>query len=90
MVVIVPSEIKFRNNGTLWITGSANTMSLPSALDDDVFLAASLGAGMGTITGCLFNIPVEHITFASDPIQDSRGEDAIIAFTWVCNVLVDH
>jgi PhoPQ-activated pathogenicity-related protein len=27
-------------------------------------------------------VPNEHITFSSDPIQKSRTEDAIIAFTW--------
>jgi PhoPQ-activated pathogenicity-related protein len=30
----------------------------------------------------LFQIPNEHTTFSSDPIQKSRNEDAIIAFTW--------
>ena len=27
-------------------------------------------------------VPNEHITFAADPIQKSRSEDAIIAYTW--------
>ena len=82
LVVIVPNEIKYPNNGTLWITGGSNGNSLPTAHDFDIVLAASLAMGMGTITGSLFQIPCEHITFATDPIQKSRGEDAIIAFTW--------
>lgn len=36
----------------------------------------------GTVTAALFQIPNEHIIFSSDPIQKSRSEDAIIAFTW--------
>jgi PhoPQ-activated pathogenicity-related protein len=34
------------------------------------------------VVTALFQIPDEHITFSSDPIQKSRSEDAIIAFTW--------
>ena len=38
--------------------------------------------GTGALTAALFQIPNEHIVFTSDPIQKSRSEDAIIAFTW--------
>ena len=66
----------------MWITGWPNTARPPTAMDEDVALAASLAMGMGVVTGALFQIPCEHIIFATDPIQQSRGEDAIIAFTW--------
>jgi PhoPQ-activated pathogenicity-related protein len=82
MVVIVPNEIKWKNNGTLWITGHGMGYKPTSELDEDIALAASLAMGVGCVTGVLFQIPNEDITFASDPIQMSRGEDEIIAFTW--------
>jgi len=82
MVVIVPSEIKYTKNSTIWITGWSNGSGAPTAKDEDIALAAALAMGTGTVTGALFQIPCEHIKFATDPIQKSRGEDAIIAFTW--------
>lgn len=66
----------------MWITGGSNTGGLPSAKDEDIALAAALAMGTGTITGSLFQIPNEHTIFATDPIQKSRSEDAIIAFVW--------
>lgn len=86
LVVIVPDEIKYKDNGSLYITGwsqpNPDGSNLPSAKDEDIRVAAALAVSTGIITGCLFQIPDEKITFSSDPIQKSRGEDAIIAFTW--------
>lgn len=84
LLVIVPSNLNenFKNNATLWITGGSNTQGWPVATDEDVLTTAALAMGTGTITGALFQIPNEHIVFTSDPIQKSRSEDAIIAFTW--------
>jgi len=82
LVVIVPSEIHWKNNATLWITGHGMGYKPTSNKDEDIALAASLAMGVGCITGVLFQIPNEDITFTSDPIQMSRGEDEIIAFTW--------
>ena len=81
LVVIVPNEIKYKNNGTLWITGHGMGFVPDSNLDEDVALAASLAMGIGCVTGVLFQVPNEAIIFAEDPIQESRGEDAIIAYT---------
>jgi hypothetical protein len=82
LVVIVPDTINWKNNGTLWITGHGMGYRPTSNLDEDVALAASLAMGVGCITGVLFQVPNEDITFAADTIQMSRGEDEIIAFTW--------
>lgn len=82
LVVIVPDTINWKNNGTMWITGHGMGYRPTSNKDEDIALAASLAMGVGTITGVLFQIPNEDITFATDPIQMSRGEDEIIAFTW--------
>jgi PhoPQ-activated pathogenicity-related protein len=81
LMVIVPDDLKFKSNGSLWITGG-NMGSVPKIDDEDMVVSAALAVTTGTITGALFQIPNEHITFASDAIQKSRSEDAIIAFTW--------
>lgn len=89
LVVIVPETINWKNNGTLWVTGHGMGYKPTSNKDEDIALAASLAMGVGTITGVLFQIPNEDITFAADPLQMSRGEDEIIAFTWYkCAVLM--
>jgi PhoPQ-activated pathogenicity-related protein len=90
-VIIVPSNLdpNHKHNATMYITGGSNDCdhtectegNWPNALDEDIDTAAALAMGTGTITSTLFQIPNEHITFASDPIQKSRSEDAIIAFT---------
>lgn len=82
VVVIVPDEIKFKQNASLWITGGGMGQSLPDPHSEDIALSAALAVTTGTITGVLFQIPNEHTTFSADPIQKSRTEDAIIAFTW--------
>lgn len=83
LVVIVPDNVVWTRNASLWVTGWSNTSPLPKATDEDVILAAELAMGTGMIMGSLFQIPNEHIIFSSDPLQKSRSEDAIIAFTWV-------
>ena len=92
LVIIVPSNLNpaNKNNATMYITGGGNDCdksectqdNWPKALDEDIDTAAALAMGTGTVTSVLFQIPNEHVTFASDPIQKSRSEDAIIAFTW--------
>ena len=56
--------------------------SLCVSLTDNMLLASELAMGTGVITSCLFQVPNEKMVFSSDPTQKSRGEDAIIAFTW--------
>jgi PhoPQ-activated pathogenicity-related protein len=82
LVVIIPDNLDFKNNATLWITGGSNTGGLPSAKDEDIALSAAIAMGTGSIAGALFQIPNEKLVFTEDPIQQDRGEDAIIAYTW--------
>lgn len=49
---------------------------------DNMIVASEMAMGTGVITGCLFQIPNEKMVFSGDPTQKSRGEDAIIAYTW--------
>ena len=83
-MIIVPSNLNpaNKNNATMYITGGSNDCdksectqaNWPTALDEDIDTAAALAMGTGTVTSVLFQIPNEHITFASDPIQKSRSE----------------
>lgn len=82
LIVIVPSNVQWTRNATLWITGGSVTDGPPSADSEDIVVSATLAMASGIVTGALFQIPNEHTTFALDPIQKSRTEDAIIAFTW--------
>lgn len=79
--MVVPDNLEYKNNATLYITGGGMG-SIPSKDSEDVKVTAALATGTGIISATLFQIPNEHITFAADPIQKSRTEDAIIAFTW--------
>jgi PhoPQ-activated pathogenicity-related protein len=83
MVIVPDSWVPSTNtNGILWITGGSVTDGFPQASDEDIQVSAALATGTGCVTGALFQIPNEHTTFSADPIQKSRTEDAIIAFTW--------
>jgi PhoPQ-activated pathogenicity-related protein len=86
LVVIIPSNLNtdaFKYNASLYVTGGSNTGAIPSSpTDEDLLVAATLAMNTGTIAGTLFQVPNEHMVFTSDPIQQSRTEDAIIAFTW--------
>ena len=65
----------------LYIDGYHNG-EIPTAHDEEVLAVAELSVATG-LTGCLLlQIPNEPIIFPADPIQKSRSEDAIIAFTW--------
>ena len=46
-----------------------------------MLVAGAFAAGTGMVMGALFDVPNEHIIFKSDPLQKSRTEDAIIAYT---------
>lgn len=83
LVVIVPDDVEYTRNGTLYITGGSNDPNSPPPVDsEDVIITAAFATGTKTIAGCLFQIPNEHTTFSADPKQQSRTEDAVIAFTW--------
>lgn len=82
LVVIVPDEVRYTRNASLWITGGSQGSSPPTGTDEDILVSAALAMNTGMVIGALFQVPNEHITFSSDPIQKSRSEDAIIAFTW--------
>ncbi len=56
LVVIVPENLQYTRNASLWITGGSVTSGFPSARDEDVALSAALATATGTITGVLFQV----------------------------------
>lgn len=84
LIIIVPDDIKWDRNASLYLTGGSNNPSgaCPDAKSEDIRVAAALAMANSIVTGALFQIPNEHTTFTADPLQKSRTEDSIIAFTW--------
>lgn len=81
LLVLVPDEINYKQNGTIYITGG--DMRDDNVEDwEDTKVALSLATSSGVVTGVLFQVPNEKTIFASDPTQKERSEDSIIAYTW--------
>ena len=55
LVVIVPDNLKYTRNGTIWITGCGMD-HIPNQHDEDVVLAAALATNTGAVTGVLFQV----------------------------------
>ncbi len=56
LVVIVPDEIKFKQNGSMWITGGNQGNGPPSKDSEDIIVSAALATSTGLITGALFQV----------------------------------
>lgn len=84
LVVIVPNEVTYTRNSSMYITGGGNDGggSLPKADDEDIVVGATLAMWNKIIVGVLFQIPNQHVIFRDDPKQERRSEDAVIAYTW--------
>ena len=62
LVVIVPNQVTWTRNATLYITGGSNDgTGMPDAKDEDIIIAATLAMANNIVAGCLFQIPNEHI-----------------------------
>jgi PhoPQ-activated pathogenicity-related protein len=85
MCVIVPKgKILYDDFAFLWITGGNNEHGggTLAANDEDIQVAAYQAVHNGVVAGVLYQVPNQHIVFATDPLQKKREEDATIAFTW--------
>ncbi|KAL4239703.1 hypothetical protein ACF0H5_000507 [Mactra antiquata] len=80
--VTVPDKIDLQNAGFLFIDGGSNHNGPPSQTDTFVELTTIVAVTTNSIGANLKMIPNQPITFKADPIQKSRSEDAIIAWTW--------
>lgn len=56
LVVIVPNNVVYTKNATLWITGGSVTDGAPSPDSEDIIAAAALAMSSGMITGSLFGV----------------------------------
>ena len=55
LVVIVPENLQYTRNGTIWITGMGQH-SVPDSGNEDVILSAALATNVGLVTGVLFQV----------------------------------
>lgn len=56
LVVIVPDNLQYTRNATIWITGGSQGSSAPHAGDEDVVVSAALATSTGVVTGVLFQV----------------------------------
>ena len=88
LVVIVPDEIKYTRNASIWITGGSQGMGAPKAGDEDVVFTAALATSLGIVSGVLSRITFnEHTTFSADPIQKSRTEGKLEEYVTIFRAL---
>jgi hypothetical protein len=64
LVVIVPENLKYTHNATMWITGMGQN-SIPDQGVEDVILSAALATNLGVVTGVLFQVRVVLIVAGS-------------------------
>ncbi|XP_070580929.1 autocrine proliferation repressor protein A-like [Ptychodera flava] len=81
--ITIPHHLTHRDAAFLYITGKDTTnTNLPSPNTEDILTSSELAASTGTIGATLFHVPNQPLVFPSDPNNESRREDDIIAFTW--------
>jgi PhoPQ-activated pathogenicity-related protein len=84
LVVIVPDDLKVKDQGLLYLTGGDNVPEDIIKEDrEDVILVYTMALRTHSITAAMFQIPNQPIVFRTDPIQKQRHEDAIVGYTWL-------
>ncbi|XP_033119078.1 autocrine proliferation repressor protein A-like [Anneissia japonica] len=83
LAITIPDKISRPDSGFLYITGGNNNDSPPDSLSDAETLLMSLAAlQTGSVCAVLRQVPNQPVVFPGDPLQKSRKEDGIIAYTW--------
>lgn len=83
LTVIIPDNVNYSNGGLMYITGGSNGQNTPAGPDsDDIQIPARIGCNTGTVSMALFHVSNQPIVFKDDPRQQTRWEDAIIAYGW--------
>jgi PhoPQ-activated pathogenicity-related protein len=74
LVVIVPSNLKYTRNATLWITGGGVGDGPPHADSEDIIVAAALAMANGVIAGSFFQVRLFNVQLFSLilEIKDSK------------------
>ncbi|KAK2159396.1 hypothetical protein LSH36_154g12018 [Paralvinella palmiformis] len=83
LTINIPLEdnINFFDAGFLFIDGGSNG-GPPDQDDEFIISMCALTRETGTISAVLKQVPNQDIIFADDPLQNERGEDDLIAWTW--------
>ncbi|KAK2176324.1 hypothetical protein NP493_670g01041 [Ridgeia piscesae] len=84
LIINIPKNLQVKDAATLFVGGGHNSGSRIPTPGNDQFaaLAVSLAKKSGAVTGYLKQIPNQPIVFKDDPLQKSRSEDSLIAYTW--------
>ncbi|CAF4591001.1 unnamed protein product [Rotaria sp. Silwood2] len=77
MIITVPRTFRRPHIAFIFIDGGDNTDSIPTSSS-----VTMLAESTGSVAVELKQIPNQPIRFMADPTQESRTEDAIIAWTW--------
>lgn len=83
LLIIRPSLVMAEDVGALYITGGNNPGGHIKPTSVDVLIPTILAMQSNITTAVLFQIPNQPTVFTSDPKQDSRIEDNLIAYSWM-------
>ncbi|CAF1221234.1 unnamed protein product [Rotaria magnacalcarata] len=77
MIITVPRVLRRSQIAFLFIDGGDNTDPIPTSS-----VVTALALSTGSVAVELKQVPNQPMRFMADPTQQSRTEDAIIAWTW--------
>ncbi|XP_070580928.1 autocrine proliferation repressor protein A-like [Ptychodera flava] len=81
--ITIPHRLIHRDAAFMYISNGDNDKTdLPSPHTEDIMTTSELAVSTGSIGAVLFNIPNQPMQYWSDPKNESRKEDSVIAFTW--------
>jgi len=82
LCISVPHKLTRPNSAFMLIDGGGNDNGVPKPEDNFVSLTSMFAVSSGSIGIDLQDIPNEPLRFINDPSNRTRGEDALIAWTW--------
>lgn len=83
VVVVVPQHVRFQNVSMTYLTGNCNdNPGIPGPTDEELMIGDLLSAQTGMIFMIVYQLPNCPIVYPSDPRQQRRTEDAVIAYAW--------
>jgi len=80
---IVPTLLEHFGVAGIYVTGGSQEQTPPGLSSEDVEVATVLALESNTVVCSLFQVPNQDIQFANDPSHRKRGEDALVAYSWL-------